>query len=83
MPRKARRCAAFREHKGHGPHCWDLISDDMVEAFCAGGSADEVRGRAAEYEGVADSLAFAPPMYFVEPEQTAAYQRAALETFAG
>ena len=75
--------AAFREHGGHGPHCWDLVPDDMVEAFCAGGSADEVRRRAAEYEGVADSLSFAPPMYSIEPDQMDAYQRAALETFAG
>ena len=74
--------AAFREHGGHGPHCWDLVPDDMVEAFCAGGSADDVRRRAAEYEGVADSLSFAPPMYSIEPEQMDAYQRAALETFA-
>ena len=41
-----------------------------------------MRRRAAEYEGVADSLSFAPPMYFIEPEQMDAYQRAALETFA-
>lgn len=74
--------AAFREHKGHGPHCWDLVTDAMVEAFCAGGSADEVRKKVGEYESVADSLSFAPPMYFIEPEEMANYQKATLETFA-
>jgi probable F420-dependent oxidoreductase len=73
---------AFRKHGGHGPHCWDLVSDAMVDAFHVAGGPGDARRRVAEYEGIADSVVLTPPSYSMTPEETAAYQRAILDTFA-
>lgn len=73
---------AFRRHGDHGPHCWDLVPDAMVDAFHFAGSPDDARRRVAQYEGIADSVILTPPSYFLTPEETAHYQHAILETFA-
>ena len=74
--------AAFREHGGHGPNGWSLVSDEMVDAFHVAGSPDEAREAAAKYEGLADSLIIGPPAYHLEPGESAEYQQAILEAFA-
>ncbi|MEE9284462.1 MAG: LLM class flavin-dependent oxidoreductase [Dehalococcoidia bacterium] len=73
---------AFRRHGGHGPHCWDLVPGEMVDAFHVAGGPDDARRRVAQYEGIADSVILTPPSYFLTPEDTAHYQHAILETFA-
>lgn len=82
----AKEAAAVREQfikrGGHGPWCWDLISDKMVDAFHVSGSADNARKRLKEYEGIADTVIFTPPNYFLTAEETAEYQKEILATFA-
>ncbi len=82
----AKEAGAVREQfitrGGHGPWCWDLISDDMVDAFHVSGSPDQARARLKQYEGIADTVTFTPPAYFITPEETSEYQDAILSTFA-
>ncbi len=73
---------AFRTRGGHGPHCWDLVPDAMVEAFHVAGTPDDARRRVNEYEGIADSVVLTPPSYSITPEEAAAYQQAIMETFS-
>ena len=72
----------FQQHGGHGPHCYDLVSDEMVDAFFLAGSPEEARRRVAQYEGIADSVILAPPSYFLTQEEVDEYQEAILESFA-
>lgn len=72
----------FQEHGEHGPHCFDLVPDEMVDAFFLAGTPEEARKRVAGYEGIADSVILAPPSYFLTEEEIDEYQEAILETFA-
>lgn len=51
------------------------IPDEMVECYCAIGSADAVRARVAEIAELSDGVLPGPPMYFIEEEQVQEYNR--------
>ncbi len=72
---------AFRKHGRHGPHCWELIPDEMVDAYFVSGSPDDARQKVAQYEGIADSLVLVPPSYFLDSDETMEYEQSILETF--
>ncbi len=72
----------FQKHGGHGPHCFDLIPDEMVDAFFVAGTPDQARALVQMYEGMADSVILSPPSYFLSFEEVEEYQYAILDTFA-
>lgn len=72
----------FRKHGGHGPHCFDLVTDEMVDAFFVAGTPDDARRLVARYEGLVDEVILTPPGYYVSHDELAEYQRAIMETFA-
>jgi probable F420-dependent oxidoreductase len=59
-----------------------LIPDEMVDAYCAAGSLDKVRARAAEVGQRGDGVFLSPPTYFIPAEELAAYQQRIIEAFA-
>jgi probable F420-dependent oxidoreductase len=70
----------FRRH-GHGPEIWSVVTDEMVEAFCPVGDVDRVRKKLEDWWECADGLTLRAPHYYMEPEETAEYQRRINETF--
>jgi probable F420-dependent oxidoreductase len=56
----------------------DATPDSMVDALTLAGTADEVRKRLAEYEGIADGVKLSPPTHLVPAEVTRACQQAIL-----
>jgi alkanesulfonate monooxygenase SsuD/methylene tetrahydromethanopterin reductase-like flavin-dependent oxidoreductase (luciferase family) len=58
------------------------VSEEMVDTFAAAGTADQVRARLREYEGLADSICLSPPDQLIDPGESARYREALLETFA-
>ncbi len=58
-----------------------LVSDEMVDTYCAAGPADKVRARVEAVAERADGLFLSPPTYFISPEELAAYQRRLIESF--
>ncbi len=72
----------FQKKGGHGPHCFDLVTDEMVDAFFVAGTPDDARRRLKEYDGLVDSVILSPPSYFLLPEENSEYQYRILETFA-
>jgi len=61
----------------------DLVPDEMVEAFVACGTPDEVRQKIEPLWGVADSLCPVPAPYGLPPEKVIAYGAAIASTFYG
>jgi len=59
-----------------------LVTDDMVDAYCAVGSLDKVGARVEEVAERGDGLFLSPPTYFIPPEEPAGYQRRIIEAFA-
>ena len=72
----------FQKHGTHGEHCFELVPEEMVDAFFVAGTPDEARRLLAQYEGTADSVILSPPSYFLSHEEVEDYQDAILETFA-
>lgn len=58
-----------------------LVPDEMVHAFVAVGSPDEVRARIEPLWRFADSLCPVPPVYGLPFERVAGYHAAIAETF--
>ncbi len=69
--------AAFR--KGDIPGMVDAVPDEMVDAYTAAGTIDQVRARLAQYDEHADLVRLTPPTHFVPHEVTRAQQRNILE----
>jgi probable F420-dependent oxidoreductase len=61
----------------------DACPDEMVSALALAGTADDVRGRLREYEGLADVVKLSPPTHLVPVEVTRDAQAAILELFEG
>jgi len=59
-----------------------LVSDAMVDAYCAAGSPDKVRERVEAVAERGDGVFLSPPTYFIAPEELAAYQQRIVEGFA-
>jgi probable F420-dependent oxidoreductase len=57
------------------------VSDEMVDAFAAAGTTDEVRRKVAEYSSLADSVILSPPDQLVDPEETERYRASLMEVF--
>ena len=59
-----------------------LVSDEMVDAYCAAGPLDKVRERVEAVAERGDGIWLGPPTYFLEPEQIGEYQRRIIDAFA-
>jgi alkanesulfonate monooxygenase SsuD/methylene tetrahydromethanopterin reductase-like flavin-dependent oxidoreductase (luciferase family) len=71
--------AAF--HSGARERAIDEVTDAMVDTYCAAGTADDVRRRVGEYEGLLDTLGLTPPRHFCPPDAWASYRTKMLEVF--
>lgn len=67
--------------RGYGPEVIDSVTDEMVEAFTFIGTADEVRRRVEELDGLADSIFLAQTGYGLPKENRKVYRDAIYETF--
>jgi probable F420-dependent oxidoreductase len=59
----------------------ELVDDDLCDAIAATGTADEVRHRVEQWNGVADRLMVAGPWYKVPPGRMMENYQALVETF--
>jgi probable F420-dependent oxidoreductase len=71
---------AFRA--GDLPRMPSLVSDEMVDAYCAAGPLDKVRARVEAVAERGDGVFLSPPTYFIAPEELAGYQQRIVEGFA-
>ncbi|MCB9586603.1 MAG: LLM class flavin-dependent oxidoreductase [Polyangiaceae bacterium] len=60
----------------------DLVSDAMVDTYCAAGTLDEVMRRLEDYDGLLDVKGVSPPRHFCPTEAHREYRRAILEAFS-
>jgi len=67
--------------KGDEAAMIDAVSDEMVDAFAAAGTADDVRQKVGEYLQLADSVILSPPDQLVDPEETERYRAAIVDAF--
>ena len=56
-----------------------FVSDEAVDRLTVAGTADEVRARLAQFDGIADSIKLSPPTHGLPPEQTRAAQARIIE----
>lgn len=77
-------CEAIRERfkAGDEQGMIDACPDPMVDALTLSGTADDVRARLKEYEGLANAIKLSPPTHLVPPEVTRIAQRRILEELA-
>ena len=57
----------------------EAVPDEMIDAYTACGTIDDVRAKLAQYEELADVIRIMAPHHFVSPEETRAQQHAILE----
>jgi alkanesulfonate monooxygenase SsuD/methylene tetrahydromethanopterin reductase-like flavin-dependent oxidoreductase (luciferase family) len=57
------------------------VSEAMVDAFAAAGTADDVRTKVAEYAALADTVILSPPDQLIAPAETERYRAAIIEAF--
>ena len=57
----------------------DIVPDEMVDAMTLSGTAEYVRSRIAEYEGLADTIKLTPPTHGLPPDMTRKAQNQILE----
>jgi probable F420-dependent oxidoreductase len=60
----------------------DLVTDEMVDTYCAAGPLDKVRERVEAVAERGDGIWLSPPTYFIPPERIASYQRRIVQEFA-
>lgn len=72
--------AAF--HAGDKSRAVDLVTDDMIDTYCAAGTPDEVLRSVARYDGLLDVKGVSPPRHFCPPDAHIAYRRRILELFS-
>jgi probable F420-dependent oxidoreductase len=58
------------------------IPDEMVDAYVAAGTVDDVRARVTAYHEVADLIKLSAPRHFVEPGVTSDQVRTIIDTFS-
>ncbi|MGH2826418.1 MAG: TIGR03617 family F420-dependent LLM class oxidoreductase [Actinomycetota bacterium] len=61
----------------------ELIPDDLCDAIAFAGTADEVRDKVKDYEGVADRISVGGPWYGVSSHRLFENYQALVETFGG
>lgn len=61
----------------------DSVSDEMVEAFTAAGTPDDVRKKLREYSRLVDVINLVPPHNFLSPQEIRENVGTILETFSG
>ena len=66
---------------GDGDRLAEAVGPEMTATFAAAGTADEVRGRARAYEGLADRLWATPPHHLRDADGVRRSQRGILEAF--
>jgi hypothetical protein len=59
----------------------DLLSDDLIDAFAAAGTADEVRAAISRFDGLAEGLRVLPPPHILSAAEMDVYQDAILNVF--
>jgi len=59
-----------------------LVTDEMVDAYCAAGSLDKVRARVEAVAQRGDGVFLSPPTYFIPSEELAGYQQRIVDGFA-
>jgi alkanesulfonate monooxygenase SsuD/methylene tetrahydromethanopterin reductase-like flavin-dependent oxidoreductase (luciferase family) len=76
--------AAIREafHSGDKKRAVALVTDDMVDTYCAAGTPDEVLRKVAQYDDLLDIKGVSPPRHFCPPDAHQAYRERILEVFA-
>ncbi|MCA9532273.1 MAG: LLM class flavin-dependent oxidoreductase [Myxococcales bacterium] len=72
--------AAFQS--GDKKRAVTLVTDDMVDTYCAAGTPDEVLRKVAEYDDLLDIKGVSPPRHFCPPDAHEAYRARILEVFA-
>ena len=60
----------------------DLVTDAMIDTYCAAGTPDEVLRQVARYDGLLDVKGVTPPRHFCPPDAHVAYRRRVLDLFA-
>ncbi|MCX6453017.1 MAG: LLM class flavin-dependent oxidoreductase [Actinobacteria bacterium] len=60
-------------------HLGDIVPDHMVDALTLAGTAEEVRDRISEYEGIVDSVKLTPPTHGLTADITRKAQNQILE----
>jgi probable F420-dependent oxidoreductase len=76
-------CARIREafHAGEKRRAVELVSDAMVDTYCAAGTPDEVLAKIRQYDGLLDVKGVSPPRHFCPPDAHKAYRERILEVF--
>lgn len=59
----------------------DLVTDEMIDTYCAAGPPDEVLRQVARYDGLLDVKSVGPPRHFCPPDAHVAYRTRMLELF--
>ena len=59
----------------------DAVSEEMIDAFAAAGSVDEVRRQVNDYLQLADSVILSPPDHLLDPAETERYRAAIVSAF--
>lgn len=57
------------------------ISDEMVECYCAVGTADAARAKVERMAALGDAVSLSPPTYFLPKKEIAGYQDRILRAF--
>ena len=60
----------------------DLVSDEMVDTYCAAGTLDDVMKRLEDYDGLLDVKGVSPPRHYCPTDAHREYRRVILEAFA-
>ena len=71
--------AAFKA--GDKAKTLDLVTDDMIDTYCAAGTPDEVLRQVARYDGLLDVKGVGAPRHFCPPDAHVTYRRRILELF--
>jgi len=75
--------ATIREafHSGDKKRAVTLVTDEMVDTYCAAGTPDEVLRKVAEYDGLLDIKGVSAPRHFCPTDAHEAYRARILEVF--
>ena len=65
------------------PGMLGAVTDDMIDALCLAGTAEEVRAQLAPFEGLIDTVILTCPIFPGDPEETKANHEAMIAAFAG
>ena len=71
----------FREH-GHSEAIWELVTDDMIDAFTVVGNVDRVSKKMKSFEPLVDAIMVEVPGFHLDTEKNEDYRKAIFETFS-